>query len=115
MDWKRIIALLVAVVILGILIYFGVTWFMDYTNPEKKKAWTDCETKDIKFQELCWMNAASQFKDTSFCDKVSDKEHREICVGRVGVFSNNPSLCDKISNQSIRAECHLAFLQQANK
>jgi hypothetical protein len=81
-------------------------------SPDKKKARENCENTELKFRELCWMNSATEFKDTALCDEVKDKDHKELCIGRVGVFSNNPSLCDKISNLSIRAECHLAYLQR---
>jgi len=71
-----------------------------------------CEGKETKFKDLCYVNAASKLADLSLCDRVEKQSSKELCMGRVGVATDNPKLCDRISDPSVRSQCHLAIIQK---
>ncbi|MBD3388337.1 MAG: hypothetical protein GF416_04605 [Candidatus Altiarchaeales archaeon] len=75
----------------------------EYTDPGA------CEGREGNLKDLCYINTASELMDVKICDKVSVPEHRELCIGRVGVATGNRKLCDRISDPSVRAQCHMAI------
>jgi rRNA-processing protein FCF1 len=81
-------------------------------NPARDAGLKDCEKRELKFRELCYINTATDLKDTSICELVKDSGHKQLCIGRVGVATNDPSLCEQITNISVRRECLLAIAQK---
>ena len=70
-----------------------------------------CDAKTDKYKDLCYINTASNLKDTSVCDKIQKVQTRELCYGRVGVATGDKRLCDRISDRSTRGQCLLAIEQ----
>jgi len=65
-------------------------------------------------QERCYIDVASELKDLSICDKLTNSDslesgmsyHRDNCYEKVAVAKKDLSICDKIQVQYLKTYCY---------
>jgi hypothetical protein len=66
---------------------------------------SSCEKSTGVLKDTCYFGIASDTKDVTICEKVTDKTMKDSCYSEVAEKTGDKSLCNKISSSMLKMAC----------